>query len=147
MTNILEPDGLAGCFRCGYVWRARSLSPERCARCKSSLWDVPRLAAVKRGSGLGPDQVIGPHRPALLASLRAHKARNPRIFGSVLRHQATKSSDVDLLVDFEGEASMFDQIALRDDLERLFKRSVDVVSPEGLHWLVRPQVIFEAQPV
>lgn len=147
MTNILKPDGLAGCFRCAYVWRPRSSSPARCPRCKSSLWDVPKLRAVRLGSGMGISEMFAGKRDRFVESLRIHRARNPRVFGSVARNQATRHSDLDLLVDFDPGASVFDHIALLQDLERLFHRRVDVAEPAGLHWLVRPQVLFEATPV
>lgn len=147
MTNLLQPEGLAGCYRCGFVWRPRSGNPHRCARCKSELWDVPRLSAVRKGRGSGPDLVIGSKRAQLLTAVRAHRARNPRVFGSVVRFQATDTSDLDLLVDFDDNASLFDQLALKDELEELLHRRVDVVDPQGLHWLIKPQVLFEAQSV
>lgn len=144
MPNILEPDGLAGCFRCAFVWRPRSESPRICPRCKSPLWDVPRLRPIRKGTGLGVPEVVGPRRAELMVTLRAHNARNPRVFGSVVRSEATARSDLDLLVDFDPGATAFDQIALMEELERLFRRKVDVVEPAGLHWLIRPQVLFEA---
>jgi predicted nucleotidyltransferase len=79
--------------------------------------------------------------------LARHKARNPRVFGSVARSEATKESDLDLLVEFDRSASVFDQAALIADLEDVFGRRVDVAEPGGLHWLVRPQVLFEAVAV
>jgi uncharacterized protein len=147
VTNLLPSDGLAGCFRCGNVWRPRSAEPKICPRCKSRLWDVPRLRPVRSGRGLGIAEIIGPRRSQMLTLLHEHRARNPRVFGSVVRSEATRRSDIDLLVDFEDGASLFDQIGLQQDLERLFRRKVDVTTPEGLHWLVRPQVLFEAVPV
>ena len=144
VSNILEPDGLAGCFRCAFVWRPRTEAPRICPRCKSRLWDVPKLRPVRRGSGLGVPEVVGPRRIQLAGILTAHHARNPRVFGSVVRSEATRGSDLDLLVDFDPGATAFDQISLKDELERLFRRKVDVVEPAGLHWLVRPQVLFEA---
>jgi uncharacterized protein len=147
VTNLLPSDGLAGCFRCGNVWRPRRVEPTICPRCKSRLWDVPRLRSVRSGSGLGVAEIIGPRRGQMMMLLREHRARNPRVFGSVVRSEATKRSDLDLLVDFDDGASLFDQIGLIQDLERLFRRKVDVTTPEGLHWLVRPQVIFEAAPI
>ena len=147
MTNIIGVDGLAGCFRCGHVWRPRSPEPARCPACKSGLWDVPRLRAIHPGKGLGIPEVVGPHREELLVALRSNKARNPRVFGSVARSAARKDSDLDLLVDFDSGASVFDHIGLAQDLEHIFRRKVDVTTPGGLHWLVRPQVLFEASPV
>ena len=147
MPNILEPDLFAGCFRCAYVWRPRSRAPSICPRCKSRLWDVTKLETIHVGHKLGVSEVIGPKRAELRIALRNHKARNPRVFGSVRRSEATRNSDLDLLVDFDSGASIFDQVALTRDLELLFKRRVDLVAPDGLHWLVRPQVLFEAIPI
>jgi predicted nucleotidyltransferase len=79
--------------------------------------------------------------------LARHKARSPKVFGSVARGAATAKSDLDLLVEFDRSASVFDQTALIADLEDLFGRRVDVTEPGGLHWLVRPQVLFEAVSV
>jgi len=147
VTNLLQPEGLAGCFRCAYVWRPRSSEPERCPRCKSKLWDVPKLRPVRPGKGLGIREIVGPKREELLVALRAHRARNPRVFGSVVRSKASVASDLDLLVDFDPEASLFDHVGLLLDLEKVFRRKVDVTEPNGLHWLIRPQVLFEAVPV
>lgn len=69
------------------------------------------------------------------------------MFGSMARNEANRRSDVDLLVDFEPDASAFDHVGLLRELEKLFHRKVDVAEPNGLHWLVRPQVLFEAIPV
>lgn len=147
VTNILEPDGFAGCYRCAYVWQPRTADPSRCPRCKSKLWDVPRLHPIRRGKGLGIRQILGPRREELFAALKANRARNPRVFGSVARSQASAKSDLDLLVDFDSDASLFDHVGLLQDLERVFGRKVDVADPKGLHWLIRPQVLFEAVPI
>ena len=82
-----------------------------------------------------------------MISLRSNHARNPRVFGSVARFEASKSSDIDLLVDFDPEATVYDHVGLAQELEELFLRRVDVVDPRGLHWLIRAQVLFEAVAV
>jgi uncharacterized protein len=66
------------------------------------------------------------------------------VFGSVRRGEATKDSDIDLLVAPGPDASLLDRAALGCDLEELLGRKVDVVTDGGLHWLIRPQVLFEA---
>jgi len=91
--------------------------------------------------------VIGRKRDRLFDALRKNKARNPRVFGSVARRQATRQSDLDLLVDFDPDASIFDMVGLKIDLELVLHRKVDVVEPRGLHWLMRPQILFEATPL
>jgi len=36
------------CLRCGYTWTPQVQHPIVCARCKSSLWDVPRATGNER---------------------------------------------------------------------------------------------------
>jgi uncharacterized protein len=147
MSNVIGPRGLSGCFRCGFVWIPRGPEPKLCPRCKSRSWDAPVIRPVRKGAGLGIREVIAPRKEALERALKDHRARNPRVFGSVARNEATRRSDIDLLVEFDREASAFDQAALMIDLRRVFRRNVDVVEPGAVHWLIRPQVLFEAVPV
>jgi predicted nucleotidyltransferase len=54
------------------------------------------------------------------------------VFGSVARGDDTEQSDVDLLVDPEPDASLFDLAQFELDLESLLDRPVDVVSRRSL---------------
>lgn len=140
--------GLYGCFRCAYVWRPfRSHVPRICPRCKSRFWDVPLLRPIHRGTERGIREILAPHREAVLRAARRRGFSHLRVFGSVRRSQATPTSDVDLLVDRSEGASLLDRAALTADLETILGRRVDVVPEEALHWLVRPQVLFEAVPL
>ena len=51
-----------------------------------------------------------------------------RVFGSVASGDDAEGSDIDLLVEFEKGASLFDQAGLEIDLEELLGRRVDVMS-------------------
>jgi uncharacterized protein len=140
--------GLRGCYRCAHVWRPTGrATPRICPRCKSRLWDVPVLRAIRSGTGLGIAQILSPRRDAILRAAHLHGFRHVRVFGSVRRSEATGRSDVDLLVDRDEEASLLDRAALAAELEDLLRRRVDIVPEESLHWLARPQVLFEATPL
>lgn len=145
MSNQIDVSGHSGCFRCYHVWKPRNPEVRRCPRCKSTLWDVPKLTKVRRGGGLGIREILAPKRDELLEVLARNKAGHPRVYGSVGRGAAKPNSDVDLLVEFESGASILDQVGLAEELEALLRRKVDVSTPDGLHWMVRPQVLFEAQ--
>jgi uncharacterized protein len=56
------------------------------------------------------------------------------IFGSALRDDFSSSSDYDLLVIFNKskEKSLFDLIDLKNELEELFGRNVDIVEKDAL---------------
>ena len=70
------------------------------------------------------------------------------LFGSSVRGEAGPESDVDLLVEFESDAtpSLFDMVELREELVTLFGRQVDLVSKDALlshHNLIRKKSILE----
>ena len=67
-----------------------------------------------------------------------------RLFGSFARGDAKAQSDVDFLVQFERGRSLLDLIGLRQDLEALLKRKVDVVSENGIEYHT-PWLIIETK--
>ena len=76
-----------------------------------------------------------------------HGARNLRIFGSVMRGEEGKGSDLDLLIDLEPGRSLLDLVALKQELEALLGIPVDIAEPESLHWYIRDRVMAEAVPL
>lgn len=92
--------------------------------------------ATLSGAGLGAPQhtlEVLRRRKALIERLaRANRIRSVRVFGSVARGDDTEQSDVDLLVDPEPDASLFDLAQFELDLESLLDRPVDVVSRRSL---------------
>ena len=67
---------------------------------------------------------------------KKYKVRELGIFGSYSRGQQKKKSDVDILVRFSPNASLFDFIGLGNYLEEKLKIKVDVVSERG----IRPEL-------
>ena len=84
-------------------------------------------------------------RQEILALAAKHGARNVRVFGSVARGEAGATSDIDLLVEFDDNRSLFDVVGLTQDLEELLGRKVDVVTEESVYWLIRRRVLKEAR--
>ncbi len=80
----------------------------------------------------------------ILALSAARRIANVRIFGSVARGEANSESDIDFLVDPNPDCSGFDLGGLQYDLETLLQHSVDVVTPNGLHWYIRDDVLSHA---
>ncbi len=65
-------------------------------------------------------------------------------FGSVARGQATKSSDVDFLVEYEEGRTLFDLAGARLDLSEALGREVDVATAGSLHPGLRERILREA---
>ena len=73
-----------------------------------------------------------------------HGAKNLRVFGSVVRGEATPSSDLDLLINLEPGRSLLDLIAVKQDLEDLLGCTVDVVTENAVSPHIRDQVLKDA---
>lgn len=86
-------------------------------------------------------------RDEILRIAGRHGARHVRVFGSVARGEAESESDVDFLVKMAPDRSLLDLSALAADLEELLGRKVDVVSEDGIYWLLRRRILKEAKPL
>lgn len=80
---------------------------------------------------------------------RRHHVRKMSLFGSVLRDDFRPSSDVDVLVDFdEGHVPGLEFVRMMEELSQIFDgRRVDLVTPRGLHPLLRERVLSSAAVV
>jgi predicted nucleotidyltransferase len=83
-------------------------------------------------------------REDVLRIAAAHGAGNVRVFGSVSRGEQDASSDLDLLVDMAEGRSLFDLIALSNDLEESLGIDVDVLTEASLSPYLRGRIIGEA---
>lgn len=65
---------------------------------------------------------------------RKWKIKEIAVFGSALRDDFSQKSDVDILVQFENAAhpSLFDLVDIKDELETIFGRPVDLVEKDSL---------------
>lgn len=94
-----------------------------------------------------PSDALEAHRPAIRAIVESHRARNARVFGSVLRGDDRPDSDLDLLVEPTPEMTLFDLGAIRLELRTLLGVPVDVLTPGALPDRVRAEVLTQATPV
>ena len=74
--------------------------------------------------------------------------RSVGLFGSFARGEESASSDIDILLEFEGGKKSFDNFMEACFLfENAFERKVEVVTPEGLSPYIKPQVMKEIEYV
>ena len=71
------------------------------------------------------------------------------LFGSVLRADFRPDSDVDVLVTFspKAEISLFDLVQMKLDLEKIFRRPVDVIEKDALENPFRKREILRTAQV
>jgi predicted nucleotidyltransferase len=89
-------------------------------------------------------QLLLAHREQVLSIATTHRASNVQVFGSVARGEDTPESDVDFLVEFERGVTLFDFIALRDDLEKELNVKVDVGTSTSLKERIKGRVLADA---
>ena len=71
------------------------------------------------------------------------KVKKIGVFGSTMRKERKRKSDIDILVDFEEEADLFDLVGLSLFLEKKLKQKVDVVPKRALRKEIRTSVLKE----
>jgi len=94
-----------------------------------------------------PSQALQSHRDAIRSVVLAHRALNPRVFGSVLSGQDTENSDLDILIDPTPNTTLMDIAAIQVELENLLHVSVDVLTPNTLPDKFRNSVLAQAVKV
>ena len=87
-----------------------------------------------------------PSRRALQRIAKRFHLDEVRLFGSAVRSDFRPDSDLDVLVRPRPDAhlGLFDLVALEDELEALFQRDVDLVTPGTLSERTGPRVEREA---
>lgn len=72
-------------------------------------------------------------------------------FGSVLRDDFSPDSDIDVLISFSPGAApgLFDVVTMRDELEGVFRRKVDLLTRPGVenshNWIRRKEILGTAE--
>ena len=89
-------------------------------------------------------KLIDERRGEIVRVAAAHGAIKVRLFGSIARGEAHEGSDLDLLVTMNPGSSLFDIIAIKQDLEDLLGLSVDVVTEDALSLYLREEVLQSA---
>ncbi|MBK8314070.1 MAG: nucleotidyltransferase family protein [Acidobacteria bacterium] len=92
-------------------------------------------------------ELLNTKKDAIAQLAREYGASNIRVFGSVARGDETPESDIDLLVDMDLDRSLFDQITLKQEMEALLGRKVDLVTERSIYWLIRRRILKEAIPL
>ncbi len=65
------------------------------------------------------------------------------IFGSFVRGEARKRSDIDILIKFKGRKSLLDLVGLQLELEKKLKRKVDLAEYSTIHPLLKDRILKE----
>jgi predicted nucleotidyltransferase len=93
------------------------------------------------------DRILSVLRAALPELRQRWPIRSLSLFGSIVRDEATATSDLDLLVEFERPIDLFAFLALEEELAALAGRRVDLVSRAALKRYMGQRILAEAMPL
>ena len=79
----------------------------------------------------------------IMQILKKSGVKKAALFGSTVRGEAGEKSDVDILIEFEGEKSLLDLVGLKLELEEKLQRDVDVLTYKSLHSLLKDKILSE----
>lgn len=79
----------------------------------------------------------------IIKVLKKHNVKKAAIFGSVARGEATKESDIDIVIEFEGRKSLLDLVDLKLELQELLGKKVDVITYNSINPLLKEQILNE----
>lgn len=94
-----------------------------------------------------PSEALELHRQEIRDVVEQHRAKNVRVFGSVVNGEDTENSDLDLLVDPTEKTTLFDIAKIQIQLQKLLRISVDVLTPKEIPEKYRSKILSRAIPV
>ena len=87
----------------------------------------------------GIDQI----KEKVLPILKQAGVTRSSVFGSYVRGENNKDSDIDILVDFPRGKGLFEFAGLQFELEDVLEKKVDLVEYESLHPLLKDRILAE----
>lgn len=79
----------------------------------------------------------------ILPILQDYGVKKAALFGSYVRSQMQKDSDIDILVDIQADISLLDFIGLKQKIEETLGRKVDLVEYDTLKPILRERILKE----
>ena len=77
----------------------------------------------------------------IIPILKKYGVSRASLFGSVVRGDAHKNSDVDILIEVDKKTTLFDMIDIKSDLEGVLKKKVDLVEYKGIKSALRENIL------
>jgi len=74
---------------------------------------------------------------------QTHRVKKIGIFGSVVREEQRRGSDIDLLAEFEEPVSLLDIVGAEIYLKKILKARIDLIPKEDLRPELRKRILKE----
>ena len=87
------------------------------------------------------------HKKDILAITDKYGVTNVRVFGSVVRGEATKNSDLDLLATYPEKLSLMDLVGMEYEIQDEIGMPVEVISDEAINKFMKERIMSDAKPL
>lgn len=87
------------------------------------------------------------YRYSILQLCEDEGVKKLMLFGSTQRDESDGTSDIDLLVEFKENKSLFKLISLKHKFEDLFHNQVDLLTPNALSPYLKDDILKEAEVI
>lgn len=82
-------------------------------------------------------------KKTIIPILESHGVKKAGIFGSCVRGEMKKNSDIDILVQITNDISLLDFVGVKLELEEALGRKVDLVEYDTIKPLLRERILTE----
>ena len=80
--------------------------------------------------------------------LKSHDVKKAAVFGSFVRGENNKNSDIDILIEFrKDDKSLLDLVGLKLELEKKLSEKVDILTYDSIHPLLRNIILKEQKAI
>src|SRR2546423_1884932 len=79
--------------------------------------------------------------------LKQADIKKAALFGSYVRGEETEKSDIDIVVEYPPETSLFDVVDLKLKLEDVLGKRVDLIGYKTIKPLLKPHILSEQVPI
>lgn len=83
----------------------------------------------------------------IMNTLEQNDVSRASFFGSLVRGELKEDSDIDILIEFNGKKSLLDLVGLKQELEDVLRRKVDVLTYKSLHPLLKEKILSEQEVI
>ena len=83
------------------------------------------------------------YKKLILPVLKKYGVIRASLFGSIVRDEMTKDSDIDILVEFQDGKTLLDLVGLQNALIEELERKVDVITFNSIHPLLKEKILKE----
>ena len=77
----------------------------------------------------------------IIPILEQNDVKKMSIFGSVARGEENKDSDIDIIVEFNKDKSLFDIVRIERQIKKVLGRRVDLLTPKSIHPLLLDHIM------